>query len=107
MAWYKIYAGLGGGFGGAIYQGTWMYDTLSEAENDAYRMAQEEYESYEGLHGLSSYNDCYREALDVLGEYESEADIEIYADELYLQEMESWISYYVKEATGPDDTEED
>ena len=35
MAWYKIYAGLGGGFGGAEYKGTFEYKSEADAEADA------------------------------------------------------------------------
>lgn len=46
---YKIYAGLSGGFGGATYQKTEDYSSMDEALEDAYALAVEEYQSYEGL----------------------------------------------------------
>lgn len=49
---YKIYAGLSGGFGGATYQKTEDYSSMDEALEDAYALAVEEYQSYEGCHGI-------------------------------------------------------
>lgn len=49
---YKIYAGLGGGFGGATYQMTEDYASIDEALEDAYNLSVEEYQSYEGMHEL-------------------------------------------------------
>lgn len=49
---YKIYAGLSGGFGGATYQMTEDYASMEDALEDAYALAVEEYQSYEGCHGL-------------------------------------------------------
>ena len=55
---YKIYAGLGGGFGGATYQMTEDYASIDEALKDAYNLSVEEYQSYEGMHGIMSWEDC-------------------------------------------------
>ena len=51
---YNIYAGLGGSFGGAAYRGTGDFKSLADAENEAYELAVEEYQSYEGYHGILS-----------------------------------------------------
>ena len=56
MAQYKIYAGLGGGFGGAQYIGTETFESEQAAYDYAFECACEEYDSYEGLHGLASYD---------------------------------------------------
>ena len=85
---YNIYAGLSGSFGGAQYVGT-LDSTLDEAESAAYEYVVEEYESYGGMHGLLTWNDIAEE-----NELDPEKDIyEI--DDLYLQEVEDWIDYYV------------
>ena len=102
MAWYKIYAGLGGGFGGARYQGTFECDSEDDALEDAFRMAREEYESYEGYHGILDWEECKQDCID--SGWDSDDDT---VNERYEEEVEGWISYYVKEASGPDDTEED
>lgn len=82
MAQYKIYAGLGGGFGGAQYIGTETFETEQAA-----------YDSYEGLHGLTSYNDIYENPEDYgLDEDATEEEIE----DAFSNERESWIEYYVK-----------
>jgi hypothetical protein len=49
---YNIYAGLGGTLGGAQYRGTGEFENFDDAEDYAYRIAVEDYESYEGYHGI-------------------------------------------------------
>ena len=88
MQQYNIYAGLGGGFGGASYQGTGDFKRLADAENEAYQLAVEEYESYSGCHGLLSRGVVADE--NGLDYTEDSAEI----DELYIEEMESWLDYY-------------
>lgn len=90
---YKIYAGLGGGFGGATYQMTEDYATIDEALEDTYNLSVEEYQSYEGMHGVMSWEDR-REDLEESGfDYDDES-----VDSRYQEELESWLSYYVEPA---------
>lgn len=102
MPWFKIYAGMGGSFGGAQYHGTYEYDDVNEAADDAYHMAEEEYQSYEGYHGIMSWQDCYEDLLESYGEEPEEEDVDMH----YREEIESWISWEVKPAIGPDDQDE-
>ena len=88
MQKYNIYAGLGGSFGGATYRGTGDFKSLADAENEAYQLAVEEYESYSGCHGLLDWSDVADE--NGLDYTEDSAEI----DELYIEEMESWVEYY-------------
>lgn len=101
MPWFKIYAGLGGGFGGANYVGTYEFDNRGQAEEAAYQEAIEEYESYEGEYGIMSWEECEEACIKAGwgGDYDT-------VDDYYQEEIESWIDYYVDPATGPDDTEE-
>jgi intein/homing endonuclease len=88
---YDLYAGMGGGFGGATYQTTEEFATKQDAENEAYLLAREIYESYEGSNGILSWDDC----LAILEEEYGE----VYDDEVhdyYLNEVESWICYHVE-----------
>lgn len=105
MAWYKIYAGLGGSFGGSRYHGTYEYDNLEEAINDAYCLAEEEYQSYEGNHGILSWEDCYEDLKDsgFIDENMTDDEIEDIIADHYAQEIERWITYHVIEASGPTD----
>ena len=95
MAQYKVYAGLGGGFGGAKYIETVEAASEEEAADIAYECAVEEYESYEGLHGLVSYGDV----IDNPEEYGLDEDCqnEEYLWEAYEEERSTWLDYYVKE----------
>lgn len=100
---------MGGSFGGARYNGTYEYADIDEATADAYRMAEEEYQSYEGCHGILSYADCEEDLQDsgfIDGDM-SDDEIEDMVYSHYREEIESWISYYALPATGPDDQDED
>lgn len=115
MPWFKIYAGLGGGFNSICYVDTVKCDNEHEAWDLAYQAAREEYKSYEGLHGLLDYDDCFTEALesyldenglDDLTEDQQE-EVEDIAENIYNDEIESWCGYYIKPATGPDDRDDE
>ena len=83
---FAIFAGLGGGFGGASY--VEMYEgSKEEAEKLARQRAVEEYESYEGLHGIRDVESIMEE--DEVSEEE--------VMEVYVEEVESWIDYRVEE----------
>ena len=86
---YNIYAGLGGSFGGANYKFTVEANSLEEAMDIAYQEAVEEYQQYEGLHGLKTWIDCAEELGADIEEEDSD-DV----DDLYNSEIESWIDYY-------------
>ena len=92
---WKIFAGIGGGFGGANfierYEGT-----LEEAESLAYQKALEIYDSYDGSGGLRTIDEIMEDD-DV--EYEE-------AEEIYNEERESWLDYYVQEDNGEDEDED-
>ena len=102
MTKYNLYAGLSGGFGGATYMGTYEFDTIEEASNEAYLLACEVYESYEGCHGIMSWEECEAELLEN-GEDFDEEDVNLY----YMEEKESWLSYYAVPADEDDNVERD
>lgn len=83
---WAIFAGLGGGFGGANFTGEIFTGTKEQAESRAYGAAQEEYDSYEGLHGLRTTDMI----MDEDGVDEDEAN------EIYNEEKESWLDYWVE-----------
>lgn len=92
---FEIYAGLSGGFGGAKYVETIEFPSYEEAEDYALELAIEEYQGYEGLHGIRSISEIMEdEGLD-----EDDAELE------YLEERDSWLDYYVEEID--EDEEED
>lgn len=110
MAWFKMYAGLGGGFGGATYQGTYEYADKETAETEAAYMAIDEYMSYEGYHGIMSWEDCRNDLIDSYSGKQDDEDpwlpTDEDVDEHYQNEIESWIEYWVISAEGPDDCDE-
>lgn len=103
---YNIYAGLGGGFGGAKYQYTGLYDNEDDASMEAYIVASEEYESYGGYHGLLSYEEALETAMnDNPGK--SEEELQEYIDELFEEDKENWIEYYAILTSEDTETSED
>lgn len=82
---WAIFAGLGGGFGGASFQEV-VTGTKEEANRDAYQKAIEIYDSYEGTGGLRTTDEIMEE--DGLEEEDAQ-----YA---YEEERESWLDYWVE-----------
>lgn len=122
MPFFKIYHGMGGGFGGAQYDYTGEFKDREEAMEEARRLAVEDYESFEGCHGIMDLDDCRRALLidagvdeDAIDDYSGDFEtlMEEYdvsdedAAEMYEEELESWITYRVTPADGADDTEEE
>ena len=100
MRKFKLYAGLNGSLGGAVLQGVYECRDEQEAEQAAYQLAVEEYESYGGMHGLLDYEGCY-EDLKESGMFDTidENEIDDMVTAHYLYYMESWLDYYVEEVT--------
>lgn len=109
MSKFKVYAGLGGGFGGAHFHCIVTAKSEDEAMMMARELAIEEYESYGGYHGLYTW-DSMKETI---AEDSYDGDIDAVSDDevdcAYQEDIESWISYYVKEVPDsfPDDWDED
>lgn len=104
MTKYSIYAGMGGSFGGAVFQLFEEFNSLEEAQECAYQLALEQYQSYEGLHGILSWEDCRQDLLDSYPDMKiDDEDVDAH----YQEELESWIEYYVLpfELTPPEDLE--
>ena len=82
---FAIKYALGGGFGGLSMDAELHdFDNLKEAEEYAYQMAVEEYESYGGLHGLTTIDEMMEEN----GITDEDEGLE-----LYFQEIESCLCY--------------
>lgn len=98
MARYKIYAGLGGGFGGPQYQGTYDFASEDDAMDAAYHLAIEEYQSYEGLHGLLDWYDCEEDCREngFITDDMDEDEAGCVVDEMYNEEINSWIDYNIE-----------
>lgn len=92
MPKYEIYSGMGGGFGGAVFQCIEEFNSIVEADEYAYNLAVEEYQSYEGSHGILSWDDCREDLIDSYPDMEiDDEDVDAH----YQEEIESWIEYYV------------
>lgn len=87
MKKYRIFVGLGGGFGGANEEGEYEFKDEEAALEYAYERACEVYDMYEGSHGLRSVGDIM---------YEDEIDEEC-AEDVYNEERDGWIDYHVEE----------
>lgn len=101
---FNIYEGLGGGFGGASYHSTILAESQQEADEYAYTLACETFESYEGERGVRSWYDC---AVDLdIDPNTTDPDEMATVNEEYEDERETWISYYAI-PTKEDDIPED
>lgn len=90
MAKFDIYAGLGGGFGGAHFHLTDEFDSEEEAVEYAHYLAVEEYKSYEGCNGILSWEDCKQDLIESYGSIDYDEEV----DDYYLHEIEAWIEYW-------------
>lgn len=97
MKKYKIYAGLGGGFGGANFQEIIECKNEYEASQYAYELACQEYESYEGLYGLADL-DTIAEYPEDYGLVEGETDEELLW-EAYVEARDGWLAYWAEEVS--------
>lgn len=111
---YNIYAGLGGGLGGADYNGTCDCNTYNNAMQIAYELAVDEYENYARMRGLKSYEDVAMDYLieeniidneDEFDTYELSETDEEYITELYNDTVGSWLDYFVIETSKDINTE--
>lgn len=80
-----LYYGLGGGFGGAR-SSTAFEGSQEDAEMEAWRLACEKYESYEGMYGLRTISDIMEE--DGIEDEEE-------AEQIYNEERDGWLDYWV------------
>lgn len=102
MNWYRLYVNSVGG--GTICEGPLEFSSKDIATQAAYDMAVEDYESFEGLHGIPDVGDIME---DKEGYNLSEDASEDECWEAYYEQRESWLSYWAEEASGPDDKDED
>ena len=104
MPKFKIYVGLGGGFGGDEYKYTEEFDTEECAQEQAYYDACEEYDSMAGLHGLRSWKECEQEAMEEFDNFSAadQSELEELTDQIYQEERESWLDYHVEEVSDDD-----
>ena len=102
---FHLYTGLGGDFGGAHYNQTIEAKDIDEAYECAYKLAVEEYHSYEGLHGIMDWGDCYEDLVEsgfIDEKSMTEDEIHDYVDARYQEEIEGWTEYYAVKNEGQD-----
>ena len=102
MNWYRLYVSSVGG--GTVCEGPLEFSSKDIATQAAYDMAVEDYESFEGLHGIPDIGDIME---DKEGYNLSEDASEDECWEVYYEQREGWLSYWAEEASGPDDKDED
>ena len=102
MNWYRLYVSSVGG--GTVCEGPLEFSSKDIATQAAYDIAVEDYESFEGLHGIPDIGDIMD---DKEGYNLSEDASEDECWEAYYEQRESWLSYWAEEASGPDDKDED
>lgn len=82
---WAIFAGLGGGINSVCFH-EFLETSYADAIQYAYQLAEQDYESYVGMYGLREFSTIMEE--DDVDEEE--------AQNIYNEERESWISYYVE-----------
>ena len=100
--WYRLYITSVGG--GTECEGPFEYKAEEDAMDNARQIAIDDYEMYEGYHGIPDINDIMED----MEEYGLDSDAsEDDCWDAYYEQRENWLDYWVKEATGPDDIDED
>lgn len=102
MTWYRCYIHSVGG--GVYCEGPLEFKNKFGAEEYAYDMAIDDYESFKGYHGIPDIGDIF----DSWEDYGFE-EYPFYDDawECYQEERENWLDYWVKEAKDENDIDED
>lgn len=94
MAFYKITYGCGCGDNEEYME----FNSQQEADEAAYQLAIDDYESFEGLHGIRSMRKIAEEDFEVdLDELAFDTAMYIDIETTYLDERESQISYGAEE----------
>ena len=102
MNWYRLYVDSVGG--GVICEGPQEFRSEQSALIEAYNLAIDDYECFAGYHGIPGISDI----MDNPEEYGLDADAA--GDDcwsVYYEQREDWLSYWVEEASGPNDLDED
>lgn len=100
--WYRLYINSVGG--GTECEGPYEYESEENAMVMARVMAIDDYESFEGYHGIPDIEDIRGDMQD-FGLDSDVSDDDCW--DVYYEQRESWIDYWVVEASGPDDIDED
>jgi hypothetical protein len=102
MNWYRLYVDSVGG--SVVCEGPLEFSSKEIATQAAYDMAVEDYESFEGYHGIPDIGDIMGDK-EGYGLNEDASEDECW--DIYYEQRESWLNYWVEEASGPDDKDED
>ena len=94
MAYFRINYGCGCGYNEEYME----FDSEQEANEAAYQLALEDYESYEGLHGIRSMREIAEEDFEVdFDELNYDTAMYIDIETTYLEEREGCLSYSAEE----------
>ena len=94
MAYFRITHGCGCGENEEYME----FNSQQEADEAAYQLAIDDYESFEGLHGIRSMREIAEEDFEVeLDELDFDTAMYIDIETTYLDERESQISYGAEE----------
>lgn len=102
MAWFRCYYQSVGG--GIVCEGPIECADKNDAMMAAYRLAIEDYESFEGYHGIPDIGNIMNNK-DEYGLSENASEDDCW--DTYYEARESWIDYWVEEAKDENDIDED
>lgn len=93
MPKFNIWCGMGGGFNNVTFRGTYEYADEAEAYRDAWALALEDYQGYEGSHGILSWEEVKQDIMDSWPEEGEPSDEEV--DDAYCEAVDGWVSVRV------------
>lgn len=94
MAYFRITYGCGCGENEEYME----FNSQQEADEEAYQLAIDDYESFEGLHGIRSMKEIAEEDFDIdLDELDFDTAMYIDIETTYIEERESCLSYGAEE----------
>lgn len=100
--WYRLYIHSVGG--GTECEGPFEFKSEEDALDEARYMAINDYESFEGYHGIPDTADIMEDKEGYGLDEDADEDV---CWEVYYEQREGWMNYWVVEANGPDDIDED
>lgn len=108
MPYFKIYAGLNGGFGGATHRYTDEFEDEYDAVDAAYSEGCSIYESFSYKEGLMNYTKAKEKALQDFEDYDPnnsdhEEELENIIEEIIQEDMDRWITCWAEETESPQD----
>ena len=100
--WYRLYIHSVGG--GEVCEGPREFKSEEDARDAARIIAIDDYESFEGYLGVPDIGDIMDD-MEGYGLDRNATEDDCW--DVYYEQREGWLDYWIEEASGPNDTDED